>query len=171
MQLTGLWCIFSRNKMRLVDDHFKLRLYWCLFFSTWSPEFTSLFLEIRFLLSIFLWSIYYSHLFLLMWKKSQFFLDLEIITEITIFHCRQILYQLSHKGNAPKHLKYTVAWVLSRFSHVWFFATLWTIALQALSTGTVQTRLLEWVAKPSFRPRDPAWVSYVSCIGKEILYH
>ena len=42
---------------------------------------------------------------------------------------------------------YSVDWcVLSRFSHVWFFATLWTVAHQAsLVSGILQARILEWV--------------------------
>ena len=41
------------------------------------------------------------------------------------------------------------ACVLSRFSCVWLFATLWTVAHQApLSMGILQARLLEWVAMP-----------------------
>ena len=47
---------------------------------------------------------------------------------------------------------------------------LWTVAPQApLSVETVQTRILEWVAKPSSRessrPRDRTRISYISCIG------
>ena len=42
--------------------------------------------------------------------------------------------------------------VLSRFSRVELFATLWTAARQApLSMGTLQARILEWVAMPSSR--------------------
>ena len=41
--------------------------------------------------------------------------------------------------------------VLRLHNHGWLFATLWTVALQApLSTGILQTRILEWVAMPSF---------------------
>jgi len=40
--------------------------------------------------------------------------------------------------------------VISRFSHVWLFATLWTIACQTLlSMGILQARIPEWVAMPS----------------------
>ena len=68
------------------------------------------------------------------------------------------------------------ACMLSRFSHVWLFATLWTVALQvSLSMGILQGRILEWVAMPSSRassrPRDWTWVSFVSCIGRWVLYH
>ena len=66
--------------------------------------------------------------------------------------------------------------VPSCFSHVWLFANLWTIAYQApLSIGILLARILEWAATPSSRgsswPRDWTWVSYVSCITKQILYH
>ena len=41
--------------------------------------------------------------------------------------------------------------------------------------GILQARILEWIAMPSSRgssrPRDWTWVSYVSCIGRWILYH
>ena len=68
------------------------------------------------------------------------------------------------------------ACVLSHFSRVWLFATPWSIAHQApLSMGILQVRILEWVAMPSSRrssrPRDQTCVSYVSCIGKHVLYH
>ena len=63
--------------------------------------------------------------------------------------------------------------VLSRFSHVWLYSKLWTVACQApLSNGILQARTLEWVAMPSssFWHRDRAQVSYVSCIGRWVLY-
>ena len=41
--------------------------------------------------------------------------------------------------------------------------------------GVLQVRILEWVVIPfsrgSSRPRDQAHVSYVSCIGRWVLYH
>ena len=41
--------------------------------------------------------------------------------------------------------------------------------------GILQARILEWVAIPSSRgsslPRDWTHVSYVSCIGRRVLYH
>ena len=40
--------------------------------------------------------------------------------------------------------------------------------------GILQARILEWVAVSSFKwssqPRDRTWVSYVSCIGRWVLY-
>ena len=41
--------------------------------------------------------------------------------------------------------------------------------------GILQARILEWVAIPfsrgSSRPRDGTRVSYVSCVGRRVLYH
>ena len=59
------------------------------------------------------------------------------------------------------------ACMLSRFSHVWFFATLWTVARQApLSMWILQARTLEWVAMSSSRissqPRDQTQVSHIA---------
>ena len=52
-------------------------------------------------------------------------------------------------------------------SHVWPFATLWTVAHQALlSMGILQARILEWVAMPSSRgssqPRDWTQASHIA---------
>ena len=70
-----------------------------------------------------------------------------------------------------------LACMLSDFSHVQLFATLWTVAHQPpLSVhGIVQARILEWVAVPSSRgssrPRDQTRVSCNSCIGRQVLFH
>ena len=41
--------------------------------------------------------------------------------------------------------------------------------------GILQGRILEWVAMPSSRGSSPlwdrTWVPYVSCIGRQVLYH
>ena len=68
------------------------------------------------------------------------------------------------------------ACMLSRFSNVQHYVTLWTVARQApLSMEILQARILEWVAMPSSRgssrPRDRTHVSYISCIGRWVLYH
>ena len=56
----------------------------------------------------------------------------------------------------------------SHFSHVRVFATL-------LSPGILQARTLEWITMPSSResswPRYWTHVFYVSCTGKQVLYH
>ena len=51
-----------------------------------------------------------------------------------------------------------------------------TVACQApLSLGILQVRILEWIAMPSSRgssqPRDQMLISFVSCIGRKVLYH
>ena len=62
--------------------------------------------------------------------------------------------------------------MLSHFSNVQLFVTLWTIACQVLLS---MARKLEWVAMPSSRgssqPRDQTCVPYVFCIGRRVLYH
>ena len=41
--------------------------------------------------------------------------------------------------------------------------------------GIFQARILEWVVMPSSRgssqPRDQTLISYVSCVGRQVLYH
>ena len=58
------------------------------------------------------------------------------------------------------------ACVLSHFSHVWLFVTLWTVGFSV--HGILQARILEWVAMPSSRgsslPRE-THISCVSCIA------
>ena len=57
--------------------------------------------------------------------------------------------------------------VLSCFSCVRLFATIWTVAPQApLSMGIIQARILDWVAMPSSRgssqPNDRTQVSRIA---------
>ena len=73
-------------------------------------------------------------------------------------------------------LTFFVCYVISHFSRVRLFATLWTVAHQApLSMGMLQARILEWVAMLSSRgssqPRYRTHASYVSCTGRRVLYH
>ena len=54
--------------------------------------------------------------------------------------------------------------------------TLWNAAHQApLSMGFSRQKKLEWIAMPSSmgssQPRDRTYISYVSCIGRWVLYH
>ena len=62
------------------------------------------------------------------------------------------------------------ACVLSRFSCIRLYKTLWTVARQAsLSMGILQARILEWVAMPSSRessqPRDRIRVSLTPALA------
>ena len=63
------------------------------------------------------------------------------------------------------------AFVLSRFR---FFATPCRPPGSSVH-GILQARILEWVAMPSSRgsswPRDQTSASYISCIGRRVLYH
>ena len=68
------------------------------------------------------------------------------------------------------------ACMLSHYSQVWLFVTLWTVAHQApLSLGF--SRQEYWSGLPcppskgSSQPRDWTCISYVSCTGKQVLYH
>ena len=70
---------------------------------------------------------------------------------------------------------YVHACLLSCFSHIWLFATLWTIACQALLSMGFSRKELEWVAMPfsrkSSRPGYWTCISYICCIGRQVLYH
>ena len=84
---------------------------------------------------------------------------------------RQIFLPLSHLGNPQNDCT-----MLSHFSHVWLFETPWTVTLQApLPMEIFQARILDWISMPSSRgssqPRYQTHVSYVSCIGRQALYH
>jgi len=65
--------------------------------------------------------------------------------------------------------------VLNRFCHVQLFATLWTSWPGSPVHGIHQARILEWVTMPfsrgSAQPRDQTHVSYISGIGRWVLYH
>ena len=66
--------------------------------------------------------------------------------------------------------------VLSRFSHVWLFATPWTVAHQVpLSMGIIQARLLGWIAMPSSwgssQPRDWTCFSMAHALWGDSLSH
>ena len=70
--------------------------------------------------------------------------------------------------------------VLSLFSHVWLFATPWTVARQApLSMGFSRQEYWNELPCPHLgdlpnsgtRPKDQTQVSYVSCIGSWVPNH
>ena len=84
--------------------------------------------------------------------------------------CAQSTYYLINPQSGPV----SVLCVLSCFSRVQLFATLWAVAVQApLSMGF--SRQEYWIAMPSSRAssasRDWTHVSYVSWIGRWVLYH
>ena len=65
--------------------------------------------------------------------------------------------------------------MLSCFSHVWLFATPWTVACQApLSMGFSRQEYWSGLSCPSPGDlRDPGIksVSHISCIGRQVRYH
>ena len=88
------------------------------------------------------------------------------VTELTELNC-----------DVSKQLRlFFFFFLVSHFSQVWFFLTLWAVAHQApLSMGILQARILEWVDISFFRrfsgPRNQTLDSYVSCTGRQVLYH
>ena len=79
---------------------------------------------------------------------------------VKIFPAIQETWEMSGSGRAPVCESESV-------SHVWLFATPWTVAHQApLVHGILQAKILEWVAiafpRGSFWPRDR---TQVSCIA------
>ena len=97
----------------------------------------------------------------------------ELGAKVQLSQCRSLRTPRIPKSNLNFHVIKKVCvhvCVLSRFSHVQHFATLWMVARQSpLPMGVVQARILEWVVMPFSRgssaPRDPTQVSYVSCIA------
>ena len=70
---------------------------------------------------------------------------------------------------------YTVFCMLSCYSRVWLFCDPMDCSPPSSSVhGILQARIPEWVVMPSSRgssqPRSNL-VSYVSCIGRQVLYH
>ena len=71
-------------------------------------------------------------------------------------------------------LKCLYVCLLSCFSLVWLFTTLWIVATQAPSSiyGILQARILEWVAMPPSRgsswPKD--W-THISCFAGKFFTH
>ena len=80
------------------------------------------------------------------------------------------------KAHKIGYNKVECAWVLSLFNHVWLFATLWTVALQApLSVGFSRQEYWSGLSCPP--PRDlpdlriKPMSHYVSFIGRWVLYN
>ena len=66
--------------------------------------------------------------------------------------------------------------MLSCFSHVQLFVILWTVACQGpLSMGFSRQEYWSGLPCPSprgyFQPSNQTHISYVSCIGRQVLYH
>ena len=67
------------------------------------------------------------------------------------------------------------ACMLSHFSHVRLCDPMDHSPPSSSVPRVLQARILEWVAMPSSRgssqPRDQTCISYISCIGRQVLYH
>ena len=104
-----------------------------------------------------------------------------VVTTNPSSHCQLSTFLLSNSDI------YDVS-MLRHFSCVQLLVTLWMVACQTLLSdpmdgslpdssvhGILEARILEWVAMPFSRgsspPRDQTHISYVSCIGRWVLYH
>ena len=67
------------------------------------------------------------------------------------------------------------ACMLSCYSRVWLCNPVDCTSPGFSAHGILQARIMEWVAMPSCRgsslPRDRIHISYISCIGRRVLYH
>ena len=88
-------------------------------------------------------------------------------------------HNCSYQGELPRKVLDCISLcvcILSHFSRVRLSVTLWTITHQALlSMGSSRQEHWSGLPFPSFRgsspSRDQTRVSYVSCIGRQVLYH
>ena len=81
-----------------------------------------------------------------------------------------------HHSDVPQTALWTTTCiVLSHFSGVRLYNPMDCSPPGSSVHEILQARVLEWVAMPSSRgyswPRDRSWVSYVSCIGRQVPYH
>ena len=93
-----------------------------------------------------------------------------LIYKINIYSILRFTYILT------LYIIYLPVCVLSSFSLVWLFTTLWTVARQSpLSMGFSRQEC--WSGIPGPHPGDlpnsgiEPWASYISCPGRQILYH
>ena len=91
---------------------------------------------------------------------------------------RSFYQQKWNQENSGHVLKVTLlvsdsmrVYVISRFSCVRLFATLCTVALQALQSMGFSRRLPFSSSRGSSQPSDRTRVSYVSCIGRQVIDH
>ena len=107
--------------------------------------------------------------FMKTWETTIDFLDLNL--EWDSFHLN---LGITSQIIKVKYINGSYACVLSHFSHIWLFATPWTVDCQAPLSMGFQARILEWIAMSSLREsswtRDQTLSSYVSCIGRWVLY-
>ena len=90
-----------------------------------------------------------------------------------LLHYWQILYCLSHQGS-PLNICMRVC-MLSHFSHVWLCDPMDCSSPGSSIHEILQVRILEWFVVPFSRgsswPKDQTHISFVSCIGRQVLYN
>jgi len=135
-------------------------------FNSWSTD--------KFLLPLSLW------IHSLPWLKYTISYTLYIspstgLLQLTLWLRALVRYEAFSDSQMLRWLPLGYVCLLSRFSHVWLFVTQWTGTHQALFMGILQARILEWAVMPSsrgsFQPRDQTHLSYVSCVGRQILFY
>ena len=96
--------------------------------------------------------------------------------ELALCIRRPKYWSFSFSISPSKEYSGLISFMLSHFSHVRLFATPSDCSPPGSSIyGILQARILEWVAisfsKGSSQPRDRTHISFVSCIGRRVLYH
>ena len=85
------------------------------------------------------------------------------------------LLHLCWNDNSKQPLWRQCVCMLNHFSHAWLFNPVDSSPPGSSVHGILQARILEWSAMTSSRgsspPRDWSPVSYVSCVGEQVLYH
>ena len=111
--------------------------------------------------------------FLLLWAHSVN--NTYCLTIDSLWDARQILFYTLGL-DFPICKGYFVAVVVYSLSRIWLFCDPMDCRLSSSSVHEIsQTRILEWVpisfSRGSSWPKDQTYVSYVSCIGRWVLYH
>ena len=114
----------------------------------------------------------------MVWERWLFILEFVVMFKIKLFFALAYSIVLwSPKLNGilfqGKAHSFKIC-MLSHFSHVLTLCDPMDCRLPGSSVhGILQARILEWVALPSSRgsswPRDRTHISYVSCIGRQVL--
>lgn len=81
-----------------------------------------------------------------------------------------LTFTISETFHTPKGLETLYLWAVCMFSSIWLWA--WTVARQT-PLPILQARILAWVAisfSRSFPPRDRSCVSWIYCLGRQVLY-
>ena len=84
-------------------------------------------------------------------------------------------WETVNKGSVAKSPPRLTVLVLSHFSRVWLCDSMDCSPPGFSVHGNLQARILEWVAMPSSRGSsthgNQTCISYISCTGRQVLYH